>query len=104
MYAIVEAGGEQIRVSPGETVKVNRIQGEVNSEVILDKVLVVSKDEGTVIGKPYVQGAQVKAEIVGEGKNKKVIVFKHQSKKAQDKKTGHRQIYTSLKINEIIGG
>lgn len=104
MYAIVQTGGEQIRVSVGDKVCVEKIKGDINSEVILDKVLMVSKDDKIVCGKPYVEGASVKAEIVEAGKMPKVLVFGPRPKKAHRKLKGHRQQYTTLKIKEIIGG
>ena len=104
MYAVVEAGGEQIRVSAGDKVRVEKIAGDINSEIVLDKVLVLSSEDKTIIGKPYVEGASVKAEILSSDKGKKVLVFRHVPKKANNKLTGHRQTYTTLMIKEIIGG
>lgn len=104
MYAIVKTGGEQVRVSAGDNICVEKINGDINSEIVIDKVLMISKDDKAVYGKPYVEGASVKAEIVAAGKGKKVLVLKHRAKKANKKLTGHRQPYTTLKIKEIIGG
>jgi large subunit ribosomal protein L21 len=101
MYAIIQTGGEQIRVSAGDKVCVEKIKGDINSEVILDKVLMVSKDDKIVCGKPYVEGASVKAEIVEAGRMPKVLVFGPRPKKAHRKLKGHRQQYTTLKIKEI---
>ncbi len=101
MYAIIETGGEQIRVSEGDKVCVDKIKGDINSEIALDKVLMVSKNDKIVCGKPYVQGASVKAEIVEAGKMPKVLVFGPRPKKAHRKLKGHRQQYTKLKIKEI---
>ncbi|HEX8947929.1 MAG TPA: 50S ribosomal protein L21 [Dissulfurispiraceae bacterium] len=103
MYAVVEAGGSQIRVSAGDTVKVDKINGEVNAEVVMDKVLMISKDDKAVWGDPYIKGASVKAEIVGSAKAGKVLVLRTTPKKAHNKVIGHRQQYTTLKIKEIIG-
>lgn len=101
MYAIVQTGGEQIRVSAGDKVCVEKIKGDVNSEIVLDKVLMVSKDDKMVCGKPYVQGVSVRAEIVEAGRMSKVLVFGPRPKKAHRKLRGHRQQYTTLKIKEI---
>ncbi|WP_333653697.1 50S ribosomal protein L21 [Dissulfurispira sp.] len=101
MYAIIQTGGEQIKISAGDKVCVEKITGDINSEVILDKVLMVSKDDKIVYGKPYVQGASVKAEIVEAGRMPKVLVFGPRPKKAHRKLRGHRQQYTTLKIKEI---
>lgn len=104
MYAIIETGGEQVRVSAGERVCVEKIKGDINSEVVIDKVLMLSKDDKIIYGKPYIEGAKVTAEIVEAGKMKKILVFGPRPKKACKKLRGHRQQYTTLKIKEIIGG
>lgn len=103
MYAIVEAAGKQIRVSSGQRIKID-IKGEVNSEIILDKVLMISSDNKTTYGKPYIDGACVKAEIVAQGKMPKVLVFGPAPKKACRRLRGHRQPYKTIEIKEIIGG
>jgi large subunit ribosomal protein L21 len=104
MYAIIETGGEQLRVTTGDVVSVEKVSGDVNTEITLDKVLMIENDGKAVFGRPYVQGATVKAEIVETSREPKVLVMKHQSKKALKKLTGHRQYFTKLKIKEIIGG
>lgn len=104
MYAIVEAAGEQIRISAGETVRVNRINAEVNTEIVLDKVLMFENNGTAVWGDPYVKGASVKAEIVGSGRYDKITVLKTTPKKAHNKIRGHRQHFTTVKIKEINVG
>ena len=104
MYAIIETGGEQLRVTTGDVVSVEKLTGDLNAEITLDKVLMIENDGKAVFGRPYVQGATVKAEIVETSREPKVLVMKHQSKKAAKKITGHRQYFTKLKIKEIIGG
>lgn len=104
MYAIVQTGGKQIRVAPGDRISVEFLPGDPQTPVILDKVLMISRDDSVVYGTPYVQGAQVNAEIVVSGKKKKVVVMKHVPKKAHEKMTGHRQHFTELKIKDIVGG
>ncbi len=101
MYAIVETGGKQYRVQPGEIVRVESIHEEPGKEVFLEKVLLVSNDTLITTGNPYVQGAVVSAEVVGHGRGEKIIVFKFKSKKNVRKKQGHRQNYTDIKIREI---
>jgi large subunit ribosomal protein L21 len=103
MYAIVEAGGRQVRVSPGETVCIDRVAGDPNTEIVMDKVLMVSRDDNSVWGKPYVEGASVKAEIIEEGRADKVLVFGPRPKKCHRKLRGHRQFFTKVKIKEIVG-
>ena len=103
MYAVIESGGQQLRVSPGDTVKVQKVAaGE--KEITLEKVLVVSKDDGLQIGKPYVENASVKAEIVGDVKSRKVLVYKKKPRKGHKKLNGHRQSFTVLKIKDIVFG
>ncbi|MHB8881873.1 MAG: 50S ribosomal protein L21 [Thermodesulfovibrionales bacterium] len=104
MYAVIETGGQQHRVIPGETIKVQRLAAESGSEVSFDKVLVVSKDDTVQIGTPYLTGAAVKAEVVGDKKDATIIVYKQKPRKGYRKLNGHRQIYTLLKIKDIVIG
>ncbi|HMK61728.1 MAG TPA: 50S ribosomal protein L21 [Dissulfurispiraceae bacterium] len=104
MYAIIETGGEQIRVTAGDVISVEKIAGEDGSEITLEKVLMIEKDGKAVFGRPYLQGAKVKADIMRTTKDEKVLVLKHQPKKATKKIRGHRQYSTTLKVKEIIGG
>jgi large subunit ribosomal protein L21 len=104
MYAIVENGGKQYKVTPGETLKVEKLSYEKDSEVVLDKVLMISQDDRTVYGSPYVSGAKVLATVDDIGKAKKVLVFKQRPRKSSRKLRGHRQPYTSLTIKEIVPG
>ncbi len=101
MYAIVEAVGEQIKVTSGDTVRVNKINADANTEIVIDKVLMVEDNGKAIWGNPYVKGASVKAEIVGSFKGDKVTVLRTTPKKAHNKIVGHRQQYTTLKIMEI---
>jgi large subunit ribosomal protein L21 len=102
MYAIVESGGKQIKVSPGQTVKVEKLGAAMGEDVSMDKVLVVKKEDTTIFGSPYVAGAKVIASVEGEGRARKVIVHKQRPRKVYRKTNGHRQSYTSLKIKEIV--
>ncbi|MGD0281695.1 MAG: 50S ribosomal protein L21 [Dissulfurispiraceae bacterium] len=101
MYAIVEAGGEQIRISAGDTVRVDKINADANTEIVLDKVLMFENNGEAVWGDPYVKGASVKVEVLGSGRYDKVIVLKTTPKKAHNKIRGHRQQFTTVKIKEI---
>jgi len=102
MYAIVETGGKQYKVAPGEIIKVEKIEGERGQAVELDKVLVVAGDERVNIGSPYVENAKVKAVIEEQGKDDKIIVFKYKNKRKQSRrKYGHRQLFTALRIESI---
>lgn len=102
MYAIIQTGGEQVRVSVGDKICVEKIKGNFQSEIMLDKVLMVAKEDKIVYGRPYVEGASVKAEIIEIGRMPKVLVFGPRPKKAHRKLKGHRQPYMTLKIKEII--
>lgn len=100
MYAVVLTGGKQYRVQEGDVIYVEKLNADVDSSVKLD-VLAVGKEEGLVIGKPVVEGASVEAKVLGEGKAKKIIVFKYKRKKDYRRKQGHRQPYTKLQIEKI---
>lgn len=101
MYAIVETGGKQYRVEPNWTVMVEKLDAEPGQEVVLDKVLLAGGDECKV-GSPYVEGASVKAEVLSQARQAKVIVFKRRRRKDSKSKHGHRQYCTMLRIKEII--
>ena len=99
MYAIIETGGKQYKVTEGSMIKVEKLAVEAGTAYAFDKVLVVSDDNGVKVGAPYVEGAKVNATVIGDGKAKKVIIYKYKPKKGFHKKNGHRQPYTMLKIN-----
>lgn len=101
MYAVVKTGGKQYRVQEGDVIFVEKLDAEVDSNVELNEVLAVGKDEGLVAGTPVVEGAKVVAKVVKQGKAKKVIVFKYKAKKDSKTKRGHRQPYTKLQIEKI---
>ncbi len=103
MYAVIETGGQQHKVSPGETLRVQKIAG-TEKEISIDKVLLISKDDGVQVGSPFVKNAAVKAEVVGHGRHAKVIVYKQKPRKGYRKLNGHRQDYTVLKIKDIVFG
>lgn len=102
IYAIVETGGKQYKVSPGQTIDVERLPAEEGSTIELERVLLVADGDRVTVGKPTIEGAKVVAEVIGEGKGEKVIVFKYKPKVHYRRKTGHRQIYTRLAIKEIL--
>ncbi len=101
MYAVIETGGKQYKVTEGDTVFVEKLNAEADSSVTFDKVLLVSKDENVTIGSPYVDGAEVSAKVVKHGKAKKVLMMRYKPKKDLHKKRGHRQNYTLVKIESI---
>ena len=100
-YAIFQSGGKQYRVQTGDTVRVESLPYEAGDTVELSDVLLVSSDGEVSVGTPTVPGAKVTAEVVGNGKGKKVIVFKYKAKTRYRRKNGHRQLYTALKVTGI---
>ena len=101
MYAIIEAGGKQVKVNEGEIVFLEKLTAEVDEVVTFDKVLAVQLGEETTFGTPYVDGAKVTAKVLAHGKDKKIVVFKYKPKKGYSKKQGHRQPYTKVMIEKI---
>jgi len=101
MLAVVEIGKKQYLVKKGDTLEVQRLK-EKEGKLILDKVLLLADDKKTKIGTPYLDKAKVEAEVEGEKKAKKIIVYKYKRRKKYRKKQGHRQIHTTLKITRII--
>lgn len=101
MFAIVEISKKQYFVEKGHTYKVEKLT-EKEGEIIFDKVLLIASDDQFALGAPYVTGAKVKAEIGAEEKGKKVLSYKYRRRKKSRRIRGHRQIYTLLKISDII--
>ena len=101
MYAIIQTGGKQIKVSVGDSIFIEKIEASAGEEVVFDKVLLVC-DKTAKVGTPFVEGAVVKAKVEKQDKAKKVIVFKYKAKANIRRKTGHRQPYTKVQILEIV--
>jgi len=101
MIAVIKTGGKQYLVSPGDKIKIEKIEGEVNEEVNFTNVLLVQKNKKIEIGNPLVKNSKVIAEILKQEKGKKIIVAKYKAKKRYKKKAGHRQLFTEIKIKEI---
>ena len=101
MTAIIETGGKQYRVSEGDIIFVEKLDAEEGSAVNFDKVLAVFTDDGATFGKPLVEGASVAGTVVKNGKGKKVMIFKMNSKKGYRRRQGHRQPYTKVQINTV---
>jgi large subunit ribosomal protein L21 len=97
MKAIIETGGKQYYVEPGNEIYIEKLEVEPGKEVVFDKVLMVNG----VVGKPYLTNVVVKGEVVKHGLQKKIVVFKYKQKKNYHKKQGHRQPYTKVKVNSI---
>lgn len=103
MYAIIKTGGKQYRVQEGDSIFVEKIAGEVDSEVVFDQVLAVVKDGDVTFGTPVVAGAKVTAKVLNQGKEKKILVFKYKAKSNYRRRQGHRQPFTKVVIEKIEG-
>ena len=103
MYAVVKTGGKQYKVAPGEKLKIEQIPADVGAEVIIDQVLMIGEGDSVRLGQPNVAGATVKATVVSQGRGEKVKIFKMRRRKHYQKHQGHRQNYTELKIDAIVG-
>ena len=101
MYAVIENGGKQYKVSVGDTIDVESLDANVDDVVELGRVLMVADGEDVRVGRPLLDGARVSATVVGQGRGKKVIVFKYRPKQRYRRKVGHRQPYTRLRIETI---
>jgi large subunit ribosomal protein L21 len=100
--AVIRTGGQQYRVSEGETIRVDQLAGEPGSKVEFSEVLLVGGDSAK-IGKPLVSGAKVQAEIVAHGRGEKLVIFKFKRRKKYRRKNGHRQAFTAVRITSIQG-
>ena len=101
MYAIIDTGGKQYKVTEGDVIFVEKLDVEEGSEVTFDKVLMAGEGDAVKVGTPVVEGATVTAKALKNGKGKKVIVFKMKRKKNERKKKGHRQPYTKVEITAV---
>ncbi len=103
MYAIIETGGKQYKVQEGDSVRIEKLDLVEGDAVTFDKVLFLSNEDGVSVGKPYLEGVTVDAVVEAQGKAKKIIVFKFKPKIDYRRKQGHRQPYTQIKIEKIVG-
>jgi len=101
-YAIVETGGKQYKVAPGQKIDVDRLGVAEGKDIELSKVLLIADEKNTIVGSPTIDGAKVIATCLGEEKGDKIIVFKYKPKVRYRRKKGHRQLYARLEIKEII--
>ncbi len=104
MKAVIKTGGKQYIVKEGDTIKVEKLSLSPGKKVEFKEVLMIEGEKGSKVGTPFIKGASVKGEVLEEGKDKKIIVYKYKSKKGYHKKKGHRQPYTLVKIVSIIDG
>jgi large subunit ribosomal protein L21 len=103
MYAVIQTGGKQYRVKSGEQVKVELLAAEVGAAVSFDRVLMLGEGDGVRVGAPFVDGATVKATVVAQGRGEKIRIFKLRRRKHFAKTQGHRQGFTEVRIDEIVG-
>ena len=103
MYAVIKAGGKQYKVSPGDVVRVEKLEQEAGTAVEFGEVLALNNDQNLVVGSPLVANARVSGTVVETGKAKKVLIFKYKRKKQYKVFRGHRQRFTAVKIDAIQG-
>ena len=103
MYAVIKTGGKQYRVAPGEKLKVEQLPAVIGAAVVLDQVLMVGEGESVRVGQPTVAGATVNATVLAHGRGEKLRIFKMRRRKHYQKHQGHRQGYTELQIDGIVG-
>lgn len=102
MYAVIETGGKQYKVEKGGTIQVELLDAEPGKDLTLDRVVLFADGKTVKVGSPVVKGAKVQAKVVGHSRGKKVIVMKYRAKSRYRRKTGHRQHYTTLRIEDIL--
>ncbi len=103
MYAILETGGKQYRVSPGETIKVEKVPGIHGDSYVFENVLAVSDQGAIQCGAPYLSGVTVKGTVLRQAKARKILVFKYRAKTNYRRRYGHRQPYTEIRIDSVDG-
>ncbi|MDR3348198.1 MAG: 50S ribosomal protein L21 [Acidaminococcales bacterium] len=101
MYAIIKTGGKQYKVSEGDAISVEKLEAAEGETVVFDQVLFCADDSGVKIGQPLLEGASVKAKVLEQGKDKKILVFKYKAKSNYRRRQGHRQLFTKIEIEKI---
>ncbi|MBY0475862.1 MAG: 50S ribosomal protein L21 [Nitrosomonas sp.] len=101
MYAVIKTGGKQYKIQVGEKLKIEQLKVETGSELIIDQVLMVAKDDKVSVGTPLVSGATVSATVLGQGRHDKIRIFKMRRRKHYQRHQGHRQNYTEIEITGI---
>ncbi len=102
MYAVINTGGKQYKVAPGDVVKVETLDAKAGDTIEIKDVYMIADGDKVSVGKPALAAAKVTAEVLGEGRGEKLLVFKHRRRKGFRKTVGHRQNYTAIKVKEII--
>ncbi len=103
MYAVIRSGGKQLRVEPGQQIRVEKLAGEAGDTVEIPEVLMIAGEGDARIGTPTIEGAKVVGTITGQTKGPKIIIFKMKRRKGYRRKTGHRQKYTEIRVDSIEG-
>jgi len=101
MYAVIETGGKQYRVEPGQKIKIEKLSADVGTTINFENVLMVSNGDNIQIGTPYLKAGKVSASVVSQGRGEKIRIIKHRRRKHSHKEMGHRQYYTEIEITEI---
>ncbi len=101
MYAVIRSGGKQVRVAPGQRVRLEKLEGEVGAQIELDQVLLVGGEGEARVGRPLVEGAKAVGTITQQGRGEKITIFKMKRRKGYRRKTGHRQDYTEVLVDRI---
>ena len=104
MYAVFESGGKQHRVEPGEVLRLEKLDAQEGGKLDFEKVMLIGDGEKLSIGTPYVEGGKVSAQVLGQGRGKKIHIIKLRRRKHYRRQAGHRQAYTEVKITGISGG
>lgn len=103
-YAVIRTGGKQYRVSPGDIIHVEKLDGEPGTDVSFGEVLAARDGDRLMVGNPTVEGIRVAGEVVAQDKEKKILVFKKKKRKNYRRRQGHRQCFTSVRVTEIVAG
>ena len=101
MYAVIKTGGKQYKVTVGEKLKVEQIPAELDSQIVLNEVLMIADGEAVKVGAPFIEGAEVKATVISHGRGDKIRIFKMRRRKHYQKHQGHRQNFTEIRIDAI---
>lgn len=103
-YAVIRTGGKQYRVSPGDVIRIEKLDGDAGADVQFDEVLAAGDGDDLRVGTPLIAGAQVMGKVVQQGREKKVLVFKKKRRKGYRRRQGHRQSFTAVRVTEIVAG
>lgn len=103
MFAVFDSGGKQHRVTEGEVVRIERLEGDLGDNIEFERVLIVAEGDNVSIGSPYLDGGKVTGEVVGQGRDEKVRIVKFKRRKNYLRRAGHRQYFTEVKITGITG-